>query len=283
MLNTYITPRLGKIVVGHITADVLNEYCNWLLANGGQKKQGLSHKTVSDALSVIRSILHYARLQRIPVSCTGTEISIHTTRQKLCILSNSQQEQLVNYLVTNPSERNFGLLLCLYTGIRLGEVCALRWEDISEHEKTIHIHQTMQRVQLVNGDSEKKTAVITTTPKSPCSIRLIPVPPILWSLLSKFHTERGFILTGTEKYVEPRTMENHFKRVLKCVGLSNVNFHCLRHTFATRCVEVGFDVKTLSEILGHSNITITMNRYVHPTMQMKRENMERLSSLFLVN
>lgn len=281
LLNKYIIPQLGAIMAVQITVDTLNEYYNWLLSEGGEKKQGLSPKTISDVFSVVRSVLRYARLQKIPVSCTGTEISIRALHRELCILSTDEQAQLVEYLAARPSERNLGILLCLYTGIRLGEVCALRWEDISEREKTIYVHQTMQRLQLAEK-GKKKTAVVVTPPKSQCSIRLIPIPPALQPVLDQLRTESGYVLTGTEAYVEPRTMENHFKRVLKQAGLSDVNFHCLRHTFATRCVEVGFDIKTLSEILGHANITITMNRYVHPTMQMKRENMERLSSLFLV-
>lgn len=281
LLHRYIIPRLGTILVLRISVDTLQEYYHWLLNDAGEKKQGLSAKTASDVFSVVRSVLRYARVQKIPVSCTGTEISIRSIHRDLCILSAGEQERLVKYLVSHLSERNLGILLCLYTGVRLGELCALRWEDISEREETIYIHQTMQRLQLVERE-KKKTEVIVTAPKTQCSIRLIPIPLALQPLLNEFRTEGGYVLTGTEAYVEPRTMENHFKRILKQVGLSNVNFHCLRHTFATRCVEVGCDIKTLSEILGHANIGITMNRYVHPTMQMKRENMERLSSLFLV-
>lgn len=282
MLDHYILPYLGKFAVMQITVDTLNSFYCWLLTEGGKKKQGLSSKTASDVFSVIRSVLRYARVQKIPTSCAGTEIVMRSKHRELCILSASEQDQLVKYLVSHPSRRSLGILVCLYTGIRLGEVCALRWEDISEREKTIYVHRTMQRLQLAENE-KKKTAVVVTAPKSPCSIRTIPIPPALQGILDEYRTVSGYLLTGEENYVEPRTMENHFKRMLKASGLSNINFHCLRHTFATRCVEVGFDIKTLSEILGHANITITMERYVHPTMQMKRENMNRLSSLFLVN
>ena len=126
LLNKYIIPQLGAIMAVQITVDTLNEYYNWLLSEGGEKKQGLSPKTISDVFSVVRSVLRYARLQKIPVSCTGTEISIRALHRELCILSTDEQAQLVEYLAARPSERNLGILLCLYTGIRLGEVCALR-------------------------------------------------------------------------------------------------------------------------------------------------------------
>lgn len=282
LLQHYILPRLGETPVPQITVDTLNEFYVWLLTEAGRRHQGLSPKTTSDVISIVRSILRYARIQHIPTSCTGTEITMRTTRREMRILSTREQGQLVQYLIDHPSPRSLGLLLCLYTGMRLGEICALRWEDISMQDRTIYIHQTMQRIQCTET-SGSRTAVIVTSPKSACSIRTIPVPPMLQDLLEEYHVESGYLLTGTEAYVEPRTMENHFQRVLQAADLPRVNYHCLRHTFATRCVEVGFDIKTLSEILGHANITITMNRYVHPTMQMKRENMDRLSTLFLVN
>lgn len=282
LLQHYILPRLGTIPVMQITVDILNQFYDWLLTKGGWRQQGVSPKTASDTFSIVRSVLRYARSQRIPVTCTGTEITMRSTHRQLRILSAGEQEQLVRYLVTHQSERSLGILVCLYTGIRLGELCALRWEDISSREQTIYIHQTMQRLQTPAAGS-RRTAVIITPPKSACSMRIIPIPPALRGMLEDYRTERGYLLTGTENYVEPRTMENYFKRMLQAAGLPNVNYHCLRHTFATRCVELGFDIKTLSEILGHANITITMNRYVHPTMQMKRENMDRLSTLFLVN
>ena len=196
-------------------------------------------------------------------------------------MSLSDQERLYRYLVEHPSPRNLGILLSLFTGLRIGEVCALRWEDISLRERTLHVHKTMQRIQV---DGEKKTAIVVTAPKSICSNRLIPIPTSVMVVIEQFFpTRQGYVLTGSNvKSVEPRTMQNYFKRILKVNDIEPVNFHALRHTFATRCVEVGFDVKSLSEILGHANVNITMNRYVHPTMKLKEANMQRLSELFLV-
>lgn len=275
LLQCCVIPQIGSIPVAQITADTLSTLYAALLHQGGRKQQGLSSKTVSDIFSVVKSVLKYARMQKIPVSCTGTELTIHTVNRELRILSESEQRQLVEYLLHQPLQRNLGILLCLYTGLRLGELCALRWEDISLTEQTIYIHRTMQRLPCENS-GKKRTAVVITGPKSQSSIRLIPIPPVLRPILEQARMDSGYVLTGSEHYVEPRSMEYYFKCVLRRAGIPELNFHALRHTFATRCVELGFDVKTLSKILGHSSVTITMNRYVHPTMQMKRDNMERL-------
>ena len=217
------------------------------------------------------------------VKCTGKEFSIKQESKKITVLIKEEQEILCKYLILNPSERNLAILLCLFTGLRIGELCALMWDDISFSNGSIYVHQTIQRVQI-EGNPDKKTEVIVSTPKSKCSIRTIPVPDKIMMILKRADiVKNGYLVTGMEqKYLEPRTMENHFHRVLSAASLRNVNFHALRHTFATRCVEVGFDIKSLSEILGHASVTTTMNRYVHPSMDLKRENMQRLSNLIAV-
>lgn len=142
---------------------------------------------------------------------------------------------------------------------------------------------THERIQD-RTNSEYKTRIVVTTPKSACSIRTIPVPHGLMTILTAHKaSSTGYILTNSDQNpLEPRTMQNHFKKVLKNSGITSANYHSLRHTFATRCIELGFDVKSLSEILGHASVNITMNRYVHPSMDLKRENMQRLSDLLAV-
>lgn len=280
LLNTYIYPHFSKRPIMDITTQEVNEYCNELRVSGGKYGQGLSAKMVSDILSVIRSVLRHALSQGLYVRCRAETICIRQNPKAIHILSFSEQKQLYNYLIEHPSSMNFGILLCLYTGMRIGELCALRWEDISLTENTIYIHRTMQRLQIENP-THTKTKVIITSPKSGHSVRLIPLPDQLDFIRNNFHMT-GYVLTGSEAFVEPRTMQNYFKRLLNEIQIEPINFHALRHTFATRCIEAGVDLKTLSEILGHSSVSITMNRYVHPTMQMKRDNMKRFSNLFLV-
>lgn len=283
LLNSYILPELRDIPLGNITRECIEACCNELLLTGGCKGTGLSPKTVSDVLSLIRNILRYSAGKGNVTPCDAKSIVVKQNAKEMRILSRNEQEQLCQYLYLNLDAKNMGILICLFTGLRIGEICALKWEDISFSDRTIYVHQTMQRIQT-DCYPERKTKVIVSTPKSSCSIRRIPISDDLTRIISDFGGRKnGYVLTGSEKkYVEPRTMQNHFKRVLQDSSLAPANYHALRHTFATRCVEVGFDVKSLSEILGHASVNITMNRYVHPSMELKRENMQRLSSLFAV-
>ncbi len=283
LLNKYILPCLGNVKICDISHEILTRFCNQLLLEGGCSKNGLSPKTVADVLSVIKNVLQFSENQGIIISCNASTITIKQCKRELRILSRLEQEILRNYLYANLNERNLGILICMFTGMRIGEICALRWEDISIEHKVIHVHQTMQRLQC-NGDNGKKTKILISTPKSVCSIRDIPLPENLVCILAEYEQASSvYVLTGrADKYVEPRTMQNHLKRIMKQCSIEDINFHALRHTFATRCIELGFDVKSLSELLGHASVNITMNRYVHPSMELKRENMNRLSDLILV-
>lgn len=283
LLDSYIYPMFGNMMLCEITHDVIEKGCNALLLYGGKKGTGLSPKTVADTLSVVRSILRFASQSGVYTSCDEQSIHIKRPAGKMRVLSRNEQTKLCKYLYSDLNGCNIGILVCLFTGLRVGEICALRWEDISISDQTIHIRQTMQRIQDKGGGGAK-TKIILSKPKSACSVRSIPIPDELMRLiLMHKSTQTGFFLTNSDqRYIEPRTMQNHFKRALKACDVPDANFHSLRHTFATRCVELGFDVKSLSEILGHASVNITMNRYVHPSMELKKENMSRLADLFAV-
>lgn len=283
LLQSYILPIYGEQTLDHITFDFIESQCNNLLLHGGRNGTGLSSKTVTDSLSIVRSVLKFAIRKGKVVACDGSAVQIKQTVKPMRILSKAEQERLCSYLNSEINPCNIGILVCLFTGLRVGEICALRWEDISFPEQTLYVHQTLQRIQD-NSCSGKKTRIVLTTPKSACSIRTIPVPEPLIKILRDYQTsKKGYLLTNSEScFVEPRTIQNRFKKALENSEIESANFHALRHTFATRCVELGFDVKSLSEILGHATVNITMNRYVHPTLEMKKENMEKLSALFAV-
>lgn len=174
-----------------------------------------------------------------------------------------------------------GIYICLYTGIRIGELCALQWKNISFTDSTLKVIHTMQRIQYENEYSTHKTHIIITEPKSSSAIRTIPLPEFLTEKLRPFVANpNAFVLSGEcTQHVEPRTMQNKFKAYLAEGGIEDANFHSLRHTFATRCVEIGFDIKTLSEILGHSSVKITLDKYVHSSLELKRSNMEKLQPI----
>lgn len=284
LLDSYILPTYGEERLECITYDFIENHCHSLLVSGGTKGIGLSTKTVTDVLSVIRNILEFAVKKGRIIPCDGSAVQVKHISKEIRVLSRSEQKKLCQYLYSELDSYNIGILICLFTGLRVGEICALRWEDISFSDQTLHVHHTLQRIQDKAG-GEKKTKIVITTPKSSCSIRTIPIPDALNNILMSYRiVSKGYLLTNSDsKYVEPRTMQNHFKRALKKSGIEAASFHSLRHTFATRCIELGFDVKSLSEILGHATVNITMNRYVHPTLELKKENMQRMSSLFAVS
>ena len=279
ILKLHLLPEFADVSISEITRERVFQYRGKLLTGDGTSSPALSTKTIGLIFSVLRSIVSFSIEEK---GCKGANLGSITIRQQykpLRVFSLQEQQQLNQYLTENLSFPNIGMLLALYTGMRIGELCALRWKDLDLDGWSIHVRKTMQRVQTFQED--KKTHVIITDPKSIASIRQIPIPDFLHKLLTAAQQKPDcFLLTGEiERHMEPRSLEYQFSKAMKACDIRGATFHTLRHTFATRCIEQGFDVKTLSEILGHANVTITMNRYVHPTLEFKRENMNKLSSL----
>ena len=253
LIQSYLLPEFSNSSVTNISVEDIERHCQELLLYGGRKKSGLSAKTVADVLCVTRQVFQFAhRKKHLPI-CDCREVSVKKSTKKLSVLSRKSQKVLLDYTTENINGRNLGIIVCLCTGLRIGEVCALQWEDVSFHDQTIYVHRAMQRIQTDDKQDRRRTKIIITSPKSSCAIRYIPMSEYLFSILQNpMFSHQGFVLTGeSDKYIEPRTMENHFKKVLEGCNINYVNFHVLRHTFATRCIEAGFDIKSLSEILGH--------------------------------
>ena len=189
------------------------------------------------------------------------------------MLSIQEQKQLEQYLYHDMNLYNFGVLLALYTGMRIGELCALQWNDI--RTDCLVISKTMHRIQ-----ENDHTIIEITEPKTPSSVRMIPIPDFLKAIVDVYRQPNGYVLVNRSgKFVEPRLMQLNFKRIIEDCELPKTNFHALRHTFATRCIEAGFDVKSLSEILGHADVKTTLNKYVHSSFELKQENMKRLKPI----
>lgn len=283
ILTVHLFPQFGTREISSITKEEVSAFIQELLFSGGRNHKGLAPKTVSGIFSVLKSIFGYAKQSGKSGVAELGQIPIRLPQKPMRVLSTSEQQILNNYLCGELSLTNLGILLCLYTGMRVGEICALKWEDISFEEQSLYVHKTMQRIQTMDK-GEKKTVVTVSNPKSSCSIRNIPLPDGVFQLLSAARCSGNtYFLTGHPRsFVEPRTMQNRFKAVIQKCNIKDVHFHVLRHTFATRCVELGFDIKSLSEILGHASVNITLNRYVHPSMELKQQNMNRLSNLFAV-
>ncbi len=279
LISTHIENHFGKYFVSMITTHMMESYVNDLLFEGRlDGKGGLSPKTVSDILSIIKNSFCYAEISGYQTNCNFKYISVKKKHFEIEVLDKKEQNTLIQFLLNKTDLNKMGIILSLYTGIRLGELCALKWQNICFDSNIIRIRYTMQRIQNNDVQSAQKTKIIITEPKSPSSIRDIPIPKCIIEIVRRFQSNPGdFILTGSNwEFVEPRTMQNRFKKILAESGIGDKNFHILRHTFATRCVEQGFETKSLSEILGHSNVNITLNRYVHSSIQLKRDNMDKL-------
>lgn len=199
------------------------------------------------------------------------------------VLSTEEQMKLEGYIKENWSQTGFGIYLCLYTGMRLGEICALKWENINIREGYLIVSSTVQRLSIEQENGNNKSMLFVTPPKSETSMRRIPFPSFLVPALeqiSKAAAKDSFLLKSKSKApMDPRTFQYQYKRFLYKAGVPYYNFHTLRHTFATRCITSGMDPKTLSEILGHADIKITMDYYFHSSFEFKKNQIEKLVAL----
>lgn len=237
----------------------------------------LSPKTVRDIVTKLKEIINFYEEEH------NTKLNIKKmslpklNKKEIQILSNKEKQKLEKYCIEQNSLKSLGILICLNTGLRVGEVCALRWENIDFESKKIHIEKTIERIY---SKEENKTIVIIDTPKSITSVRTIPINSKLYNILKQIRgksKKTDFVLTGSsEHYVEPRNYQYHFKEILKRSKVKKYKFHTLRHTFATNCIEAGMDIKSLSEILGHADVSITLNIYVHSSDKAKRKYLEKI-------
>lgn len=277
-LQNHILPYFGDIHINSITNHDIIEFTQNLF-----KSKKLSSKTVTDILSSLKSIRKFAIIHGYDVGFIPDCVTIPRDAEEIRVLSFLEEASLIRYLREHPDFTSLGILLCLFTGLRVGELCALKWSDISLEQQELRVKRTMQRIQNLDGDSEKKTYIEIDTPKSKSSIRTIPIPDTIMDDLRAAYKEDAYLLTGhSSLFVEPRTLENRFKIILNKCGIADATVHTCRHSYATRCIEAGFDIKSLSEMLGHANVSITLNRYVHPSMQHKHANVKKLADLFAV-
>lgn len=279
ILRNHLLPHLGDLFLRELTHRRMEEFSVELLRHGGKDGEALAPRTVSDVLSVLRSILRFAAQDGAYVPCDGSSVRVSCPAAETRVLTLAEQKMLSAYIYNNITPANIGILLSLYTGLRVGEVCGLRWEDIDLDEGVLHVRRTVQRLRNLDGDAPR-THIVVTEPKSASALRTIPLPREVTAILTAIPAAHsGWLLTEQEQPMEPRCLQHRFKHVLKELGLPPANYHALRHTFATRCVELGFDVKALSELLGHSTVSMTMDRYVHPTLEHKRKCMGLLIEL----
>jgi len=266
-VEKHILPAFGGLRYDALTVQMLNHYIEDKLSSG------LSAKYVSDIIIVFKSMSKYsAKIHGFHNILADVELpKVH--RSEAVLLTRNQQLHLCRYLQRNPCTTSLCVLLSLYTGLRVGEVCGLMWGDIDFEKSVLAVRRTVQRIR--NGD--RSTCILADTPKSRASRRSIPIPKFLIKLLRESrNNENCYILSGSNHIIEPRTLQRRFKSILKKADLPSVSYHSIRHAFATNCLQAGFDVKTLSEILGHASVETTLNRYVHTSMEQKIKCMELL-------
>ena len=245
-------------------------------------ESGLSQKTVRDILVVLKMILRYgAKYGLLPAHQIDVIFPTAREKQDLEVLTLAHQRQLMSFVKNHFTFLNLGIYICLSAGLRIGEVCALQWDDMDVASGVIRISKTLQRIYLVDG-KDKYTELIVDKPKTKNSIREVPMTRDLLALvrpLKKIVCSDYYVLTNAATPIEPRTYRCYFNRLQQQLGLPKMRFHGLRHSFATRCIESKCDYKTVSVLLGHSNISTTLNLYVHPSLEQKRKCIDRMRRL----
>lgn len=265
IVKNHISDKLGGLPLKCVTLRLITQFVDSLI-----KEKHLSAETANQVIIVLGMGFKYAR-ERYRATLPEVRL-LKTAKSRMRVFSPMEQKIFVKKLLDVNDVFSFGILFALYTGLRIGELCALRWEDISDN--TIHISKTMQRLKNSLG----KTEIMILQPKTASSDRIIPVPKALVTLIEERRKAGGYMLTQTNgRLVEPRLLQRKFSKLIEECGLDSANFHTLRHTFATRCIEAGVDVKTLSEILGHSDVKTTLNKYVHSSFELKQSSMDKLS------
>ena len=285
LIESHILPSLGGLKLSQISAACVNTFLRNKLTSGRlDGKGGLSPSYVSSIMIIVNSAINFAVAEEM---CQPLKTPIYKPQsdsKELEILDHEQQSIIEEYASSNLNATNIGVLITLYTGLRIGEVCALAWDDIDFLNQVIHVRHTIARIKNENKDAKTKTLLIVDEPKTKSSKRDIPIHPALMNALSEYRkaSTSKYVVSDNTDFVSPRTFEYRYHRLLDCCGIASINYHALRHTFASRCVEVGVDIKSLSEILGHRDSSITLNTYVHTSMQQKRVQLDKLSSVITI-
>ena len=235
--------------------------------------KGLSIKSVKDILIVLKMVMKFG-VKNEWMGYYEWDIKYPTTsaNKELEVLSAANHKKILNHIQSHFSFAGLGIYISLCTGLRIGEVCALKWSDINTVDGTVTVNRTIERIYFIDG-TKKHTKLVINTPKTQNSCRVIPMTKELLTMmkpLKKVVNENFYILTNGEYPTEPRTYRNYYTKLMEKLGIPKLKYHGLRHSFATRCIEAGCDYKTVSVLLGHANISTTLDLYVHPNMEQKK-------------
>ena len=272
-LEKQIIPYFGELKYNRLDLERISKFVSDKLI------EGLSEKYIADMVIMIKSAAKWAEKTHNYADLVRNAELPKKKSKETPVFTQTEQKKLIKTINENHDNTSCGVMLTMFTGLRIGELCALKWSDIDFSSGVLHVSKTIQRITIFGEKS--KTAVKVTAPKSETSARDIPLPKFLLNTLKSYKgKDSEYIVSGTENVCEPRCFTNRYKALLKKADVPSLKFHSLRHTFATNALQQNFDVKTLSELLGHSSANITMKVYVHSSMERKSACMERLQALF---
>lgn len=275
LIEKHLLPAFGKQDIKEMSALKINAFLQEKMQRGSFNHDALSPAYVRSMGVLLQSVMKFAVQEEYCRPLKSEIIKPSIKQNDLQVLTTIQQQRLEHYLLEHMDPVHMGIFLSLHMGLRIGEICALQWTDIDLENRVLHVRHTTARV--LNKDA-KTTEWIIDLPKTKASKRTIPISDklntLLWELKQKSLSE--YVVSDQRTFINPRVFSYRYHKVCKICDLKKIHFHTLRHTFATRCIAVGMDVKSLSELLGHSNVSITLNTYVHPSMDQKRSQMEKL-------
>lgn len=277
----HIIPFFKQIVVTDISDSILRDFQK-VLEDKQNLNTTLSAGNLRCIVMIVNTVLENAYQQGMILSSLSMSTTVKKEKHIAKAFSTNERLKLEKFLISNLTLSNLGVYMCLYTGLRLGEICSLRWQDINLDDACLFIRHTVQRLPSYKKADIRKTRLVLSQPKSHSSMRIVPITSnVLPFLCKEKRTSKpdNYLLTGTSLPMDPRTLQYQYKRCLTNAGIPYCNFHTLRHTFATRCIMCGIDPKTLSEILGHSDIKITLEYYFHTSLEFKKKQMELLCTI----
>ncbi len=279
IVHQHIIPKLGELDIGELTPFVLQCFVTELMSGGNLRTgKGLSPNSVNAIITVVQNSLKTAYTFGYTTEYTADRIKRpKSNEKKIECFSAAEQKKMEKYIKTRDKPKLFGIFLCLYTGLRIGELLALEWRDIDLAKCELQVNKSCYDGKDGNGIFAR----ITSAPKTRSSIRTIPLPKQLMPMIrdAKKKSQSIYVVSNGDKPISVRSYQRTFAAMQQTLKISHRGFHSLRHTFATRALECGMDVKTLSELLGHKNPSVTLNRYVHSLMEHKKEMMNRLGEL----
>lgn len=242
-------------------------------------ESGLSTKSVKDILIVLKMVMKFGvKKEWMTYYEWDIKYPPNSENKVLDVLSVSNHRKILNHIQSHFTFMGLGIYISLSTGLRIGEICSLKWSDINVTDGILTVNRTIERIYIIERE-KKHTELVINTPKTKNSCREIPMNKELLGMLKplkKVVNDDYYILTNDERPIEPRTYRNYYKRLMEKLDIPKLKYHGLRHSFATRCIEVGCDYKTVSVLLGHSNISTTLNLYVHPNMEQKKRCIDKV-------